>query len=367
MDIFKATVPAGLSHLSAIPGQLLRIKVKEANLTFQSDWGYVAFDYNRCGRLDHVLAFRVDMTPDKPFAYRILRWDVDSETREPFLQGRRPLPLVPAGCEFLEGGDKLGAIAFDWESSGFMDHLMFHVVGQGIAIVRRSSDNEGLETVFASNGPVGDLAFSSSFAFLAVETDNYGKKDALLRYGRKWPLEDGFIFQIFRHGRDGDAHTFENVFTMPNYSFGLKPDGTVYWYLPCPVTNPTTGTGIILVVHGGPGALTYWSVLEWNRLEQNFELTEGGSFPPDVTWHSSDSSIRPLDYSGSGTEDHVLYLHMSGFGSPHILGAYRLLPGSTYQEAVVSAETPQIPVTPVRPVKPGKQIPDTPVSKATGA
>ncbi|KAK0740086.1 hypothetical protein B0T18DRAFT_448813 [Schizothecium vesticola] len=84
-------------------------------------------------------------------------------------------------------GRAVWAFALDCKSSSHLDHVCFYSgkpVFEGVDVCKRLADNVGLVTIFSHRDPLGALHFVSTkdATLMAVELDNYGKKDGVLVY-----------------------------------------------------------------------------------------------------------------------------------------------------------------------------------------
>jgi hypothetical protein len=135
----------------------------------------LAFDYDGSGKLDHLVLYRpgggaVDIFKNKR--------DGSFETVYTTRKGI-------GGYDLATAADR--AIAFDYNSVGKLDHLMFYRPGRGACyIVKRTADGKGFEALPGAQGDPGgglilDLKNPADRAF-AFDYDGFGKLDHLVLY-----------------------------------------------------------------------------------------------------------------------------------------------------------------------------------------
>ncbi|KAK7431783.1 hypothetical protein QQZ08_001723 [Neonectria magnoliae] len=124
-----------------------------------------AFDYNRSGRIHHLELYRPGTG-----TFWILRRDTDGKLSPVYQKGDPGNGI--GGYDLRRKGDR--AFAFDWESSGKMDHLVLYRPGAGTFWVLKKGD--------PGNGVGGYDLWSPADVAMAYDWDHSGKQDHIALY-----------------------------------------------------------------------------------------------------------------------------------------------------------------------------------------
>lgn len=188
----------------------------------------IAFDYEHSGKLDHIVAYR----PGSGICY-ILKNEVKSSWKF--------TPLYKEVCGI--GGYDLKSwrdriIAFDWDSSGKMDHLVLYRPNEGILFVLKNTNGE-FQQVYATWSGVGGYDLKSPFdRVIAYDYNGTGKRDHLVIYrpsrGNFWCLRRaGDSFSAVYTTEQGLAgynlnHHSDQIFAMDAEKSGRERDLVAY-------------------------------------------------------------------------------------------------------------------------------------------
>ncbi|KAF1831981.1 hypothetical protein BDW02DRAFT_571471 [Decorospora gaudefroyi] len=295
--------------------------------SYHKYWDFIPFDYHGTGSMDHVIAYTSEVpTYFREFKYTILSWNDLPDQAEKFL-----LPLQQAATlsntVFLNYSGQgsirstyVKACALDFEKTGHADHVLFvsrRSQQPGLTICKRGPDNTDLVTVLRHTGeaPLGDLDLPEhDYDIAAVELDNYGRKDGLLRYWFDDADNTGKI-EVFRHDYDEatESHIFVRIFSMqmphvPNCFMRTET-----------LTSPVTGAEVVIVLFhtGGPDPKPRkrgCTTLMWDRGEQKLVKTNYISQPYVGVSNPRHTFLMPVDAVGTGIEDHVM-LTMDSYGT----------------------------------------------------
>ncbi len=223
-------------------------------------------------------------------------------------------PLVPAQGLGIGGYDVRStadlAIAFDYNSSGYADHILFYRPGTGVVYIL-SNSNAGVANsvpnfspVFASGNGIGgyDLR-STADRIIAFDYDGSGKKDHLVCYRPG----QGVIYII---GNTGGLFS-------PVYTSGGANGSGIGGY---PLTS--AADQIIPFDYDGSGISNYLLLYGPGNSTVSIVKNTSGTFTPvfasssgigDFDLKSSADRIIAFDYYGYGAADHlVLYRPGSG-------------------------------------------------------
>ncbi|KAK0625837.1 hypothetical protein B0T14DRAFT_88087 [Immersiella caudata] len=151
-----------------------------------------ALDYKSSGKLDHLVLFR-------PGKGRIAILQNRSGVFTPVLESASGI----ATFDIRAPHDR--AIAFDYNSTGHLDHIAFYRPGSGVIYIVRTSAGNKFTTVFQSHAGLGGYGLHSpSDRIFAFDYNHSGKQDHLAIY-----CPGTGIILIFRN----DAGTFSPVYT----------------------------------------------------------------------------------------------------------------------------------------------------------
>jgi hypothetical protein len=304
----------------------------------------VAFDYEHSGKLDHVVSYRPGdkiifiqkITPQGTFvpvftsfagiagydlavaSDRIVAFDYDHSGKQDHLliyrPGTRTVAIVRhnpdnsfglvyfstngiGGYDLAVAADQV--VAFDYEHTGKLDHLLAYRPGNRIAYVIKHNPDGGFSPVFTSFGGIGgfDLATTADRA-IAFDYEHTGKQDHLLLY-RPGPGSSQHVVFIVKHNADGG---FSPVFTsfggIGGYDLAVAVDQII------PFDYEHTGKLDHLVLYR-PGWQTIGIVR--HHPDHSFGLVSlsfTGIGGYDLA--SAADRITALDYQHSGGPDHLL-------------------------------------------------------------
>jgi hypothetical protein len=299
------------SNLLEIVGLSRTLDRPEAPVLYQGDGigGYnlmspadrvFAFDYNSTGRLDHLVLYR-------PGAGTVWILRNNAGTFSPvYAMGEHPGANGIGGFNLANPGDR--AFAFDYNSTGKPDHLVFYRPGTGTIWILRNNAGT-FSPVYAmgehpgANGIGGfNLANPADRAF-AFDYNSTGKLDHLVLYrpgtGTIWILRNNAgtfspVYSMGEHpGADGIggfnlANAADRVFAFDYNSTG-KLDHLVL-YRP--------GTGTIWILRNNAG--TFSPVFGSNTGIGFYDLL------------SPDDRAFAFDYNNVGKLDHLVLYRRDG-------------------------------------------------------
>ena len=272
------------------------------DLLSAADRGF-AFDYDGSGKLDHLVFYR----PGHGAAY-ILKNDGGTFTPV-FSQGEGGHGI--GGYDLASPDDR--GLAFDYDGSGKLDHLVFYRPGHGAAYILKNDG--GTFTPVFSQGEGGhgiggyDLASPDDRGF-AFDYDGSGKLDHLVFYrpghGAAYILKnDGGTFApVFSQGEGGHGIGGYDLLSAADQGFAFDYDGSgkldhLVFY------RPGHGAAYILKNDGG----TFAPV---------FSQGEGGHGIGGYDLLSAADQGFAFDYDGSGKLDHLVF-YRPGRGGVFVL------------------------------------------------
>jgi hypothetical protein len=264
-----------------------------------------AFDYDSSGKLDHLALYR----PGTGTIW-ILRNNAGAFSSV-YAEGSPGNGI--GGYDLADPADR--ALAFDYNSSGRLDHLVLYRPGFGTIWILRNNGGGSFTPVFAEGSPgngIGgyDLADPADRVF-AFDYDGSGKLDHLVLYrpgfGTIWILRKGAggqFIPVFQVGSPGNgiggydlADPADRVFAF-DYNSSGKLDHLVLY-------RPGLGTLWILKNNAGAFSPAYAEGSPGNGIG-GYDLAD----PAD--------RVFAFDYDGSGKLDH-LALYRPGTGTIWIL------------------------------------------------
>ncbi|CAM1500910.1 Fc.00g100720.m01.CDS01 [Cosmosporella sp. VM-42] len=264
-----------------------------------------AFDYESSGKLDHIVLYRPQYG-----AIFILR-----------RQGSGYVPVYAQG----HGGGGIGAydlrspddriFAFDYNHSGCMDHLALYRPGTGtIWILKRSRTN--IWTPVYQQGDPGngigsyDLRSKADRAF-AFDYDSSGKMDHIALYrpgtGTMWILrnQDGNFSPVYNQGDPGNGIGAYDLRSPADVAFAFDWD--------------RSGKNDHICLYR-PGTGTLW-VLERFGVVFKPVYAEGapGKGAGGYDMASPDDKVLAFDYDGVKQANHLVLYRSNGTGTIWIL------------------------------------------------
>jgi hypothetical protein len=264
----------------------------------------VAFDYNSSGRLDHLVLYR----PGTGTIW-ILRNNGGAFT--PVYQRGDPGDGI-GGFNLANPVDRV--LAFDYNSSGKLDHLVLYRPGTGTIWILRN--DAGTFTPVYQRGEPGDgiggydLASPADRVF-AFDFNSSGKLDHLALYrpgtGTIWILRNnaGTFTPVFAQGAPGNgvggynlASAADRVFAFDYNSSGRLDHLVLY---------RRAGTGTIWILRNDAGTFT-----------PVYQQGEPGSGIGGYDLASPNDRVFAFDYSNVGKLDHLV-LYRPGEGNIWIL------------------------------------------------
>jgi subtilisin family serine protease len=164
-----------------------------------------AFDYNSSGRMDHIVLYR----PGTGTIW-ILRKGATGDFNPVYNQGDPGNGI--GGYDLRSPADQ--ALAFDYDSSGKMDHLVLYRPGTGTIWILKKSATGSFSPVYNQGDPGTGIAGydlrSPADRVVAVDYDGTGKRDDLALYrpgtGTIWILKKnpaGTFTAVYRQGDPG--------------------------------------------------------------------------------------------------------------------------------------------------------------------
>jgi hypothetical protein len=241
----------------------------------------MAFDYDSSGKQDHLLLYRPGTG---------IIWILKNT-------GGRFAPVFAstvgiAGYGLDSPADRI--IAFDYDSSGKMDHLLLYRAGTGMVWILKNASGT-FSAVYASAGGIGGYNLASTAdLIIPFDYNSSGKQDHLLLYrpgtGICWILQNvNGSFSMVYYGGPGTGigtynlmSTADRIVTFDYNSTG-KMDHLVL-YRP--------GTGIFCIEQNNNGAFSM-VIFTTNGI---------GSY----NLMSTSDQILAFDYSGTGKQDHLI-------------------------------------------------------------
>jgi hypothetical protein len=334
------------------------------DLRSQADLSF-AFDYSSSGRLDHIVLYR-------PGSGACFILSNQSGSFVPVYAQGDPGNGI-GGYDLKNEADR--AFAFDYDSSGKLDHLVFYRPGRGAIFILENSFGV-FTSVYAQGDPgIGIGGFdlkSPADRIFAFDYDSSGKQDHLCIYrpgtGTFWILKQsqGNFTRVYAEGDPGRGIGDYDLKSAADHAFAFdwnssgkldhialyRPGTGTFWCLNnangafhsvMAVGDPGSGIGgfdlrnradVALAFdwdHSGkkdhvaiyrPGTGTFW-VLKHIGTGAAFQavLAEGdpgrgiGGF--DLK-HPADK-IYAFDYDHSGVEDYLLVYRSNGTGTVWIL------------------------------------------------
>jgi hypothetical protein len=187
-------------------GTVIKDVVRERDPTFLRDREerLIAYDYNGVGKLDHLVWYRCIHPVTEQTIFAIYRLESGVLTTI-----RGSLKLHGIGGYDLKGpNDRV--FAFDYESVGKLDHLVFYRPGKGaIYVLKKKADENDFEAtglaIGASGNPGGfgggwKLTDPNDRAF-AFDFDGFGKLDHMVLYRPGSPGSANFV--VLKKGPGG--------------------------------------------------------------------------------------------------------------------------------------------------------------------
>jgi len=267
------------------------------DLSSTSDCAF-AFDYNSSGKLDHVVLYR----PGTGIIQIIQN------------KGGNFSPVVSSttglgGFTLNSGVDR--AFAFDYDGYGFLDHIVFFRPGTGlIMIVRRFGNSFGV--VYIKNDGIGGFNLNSTadHAF-AFDYNSTGKLDHIVFYrpgtGAIFILEHDTVVSfkaVYAQGDPGGGIGGYNLNEPSDRGFAFDYNGTGH-------------QDHLVFYRPGLGAIF---ILERAGTGFNAVYAQGapGNGIGGFNLGSNCDSGFPFDYTGNGHLDHLLF-YRSGRGAAFVL------------------------------------------------
>jgi hypothetical protein len=264
----------------------------------------LAFDYDSSGETDYLVFYRPG-----DGAIFILKNAGGGTFNAAFAQGD---PGAGIGGYDLHSTADLG-FAFDYDSSGKMDHLVFYRPGTGAIYILKNAGG-AFNAAFAQGDPgagIGgyDLHSTADLGF-AFDYDSSGKMDHLVFYrpgtGAIYILKNagGAFNAVFAQGAPGagiggyDLHSAADLGFSYDYDSSGKMDHMVF-YRP--------GTGAIYILKNAGGA--------FNAV---FAQGEPGAGIGGYDLSSTADLGFAFDYDSSGKMDHLVF-YRPGTGAIYIL------------------------------------------------
>jgi len=251
-----------------------------------------AFDYDGSGKLDHLVFYR----PGKGTCF-ILK-NIGGTFSPVYAQGDPGSGI--GGYNLADSSDQ--AFAFDYNGSGKLDHLVLYRPGQGTVWILKNSAGQ-FSPVYQSGTGIGgyDLRSTNDRA-LAFDYDGSGKLDHLVFYrpgsGACCILKNsaGQFSGVYWQGDQGSGIGGYNLRSTADRAFALSYDYTGYlkylvFYRP--------GTGTIWILQHSLGTQQFTPI---------YAQGDPGSGIGGYNLADSSDRVFAFDYDGSGKLDHlVLY------------------------------------------------------------
>jgi hypothetical protein len=274
------------------------------------------FDYNSSGKNDHIVLYR-------PGTGTIWILHNDAGIFEAVYAQGDPGNGI-GGYDLRSPADR--AFAFDYDSSGKLDHIVLYRPGTGTIWILRN--NSGIFIPVYRQGDPGsgiggyDLQSAADRAF-AFDYNSSGKLDHLALYrpgtGIIWIMcnNSGNFIPVYRQGDPGnsiDGYNFKSStdrFFAFDYNSSGKLDHLVL-YRP--------GTGTIWILHNNRGIFTHV-----------YQQGEPGHGIAEYDLKSPADHVFAFDYNGSGKLDHLV-LYRPGTGTIWIVHNVGGIFSAVYQE-----------------------------------
>jgi hypothetical protein len=253
-----------------------------------------AYDYDSSGLMDHLVMYR----PASGICW-ILAKGADGSYSSVYQQGQGGNGNGIGGYDLLSASDL--ALAYDYDSSGKMDHIVLYRPGTGtIWIVAKASDGS-FSKVYQQGNPAGiggyDLA-SEADRVIAFDYDSSGKMDHLLL----WRPGSGICW-IVKKNADG---SFTSVFTsnsgIAGFDLSWPQDQIVA------LDYESTGKMDHLAIYRPSGGVL-WIIAKASDGSFNAVYSNDGFGLPgaalDFVGSPSDRAFA-FDYDGSGKADHLV-------------------------------------------------------------
>jgi hypothetical protein len=263
-----------------------------------------AFDYDSSGKLDHIVLYR-------PGTGTIWILAQNGRTWSPVYQQGDPGNGI-AGYDLKSTADR--AFALDYNKSGKLDHIVLYRPGTGtIWILGRQGST--WSAVYQQGDPGKGIAGydikSTADRAFAFDFDSSGKLDHIVFYrpgtGTIWILghNGGTWFPAYRQGDPGNGIGGYDLKSPADRAFAIDYDSSgkldhIVLY------RPVTGT-IWILGHNG----TDWSAV--------YQQGDPGKGIGGYDLKSSADRAFAFDYKGNGNRDHLV-LYRPGTGTLWILG-----------------------------------------------
>ncbi|KAK4448426.1 immune inhibitor A peptidase M6-domain-containing protein [Podospora aff. communis PSN243] len=266
----------------------------------------LAFDYNSSGKLDHLVFYR----PSKGAIF-IIRKNPDGTFSSVYTQGDPGSGI--GGYDLKSTADRV--FAFDYDRSGKQDHLALYRPGKGAFFIVRKNPNGTFSSVYAQGDPgsgIGgfDLKSPNDKAF-AFDWTSSGKMDHIAFY-----RPGSGVFWVVGKGSDGK---FAAVFTtgaggIGGYDFA-SPSDVAFAF-----DWTHSGKNDHVAIYR-PGTGTFWVVGRqgngWRAVHSEGSPGNGvGGF--DLK--SVQDKMYAFDFKGSGRTDGLVAYRTNASGTIWILG-----------------------------------------------
>ncbi|MGR6918731.1 S1 family peptidase [[Actinomadura] parvosata] len=272
----------------------------------------IAFDYEGSGKPDHLLLYRPQTE-----TIHILKHGSGTTFTTVYSSADGEI----GGYDLQDVQDQV--VAFDYEHSGKLDHLLLYRPGTESAWVLGRGAGNTFRTVFHTSTGIGGYDLKSRMdRIIAFDYEGSGKLDHLLLYrpgtGTAWILEhgEGDTFAAVFHSSTGigghDLMDVRDRVMAYDYEHAGKPDHLLLYRM---------GTGTARIVKHGEGG-TFAAVFH----------TSIGIGGHDLKWGAD---LIAFDHSGSGGQSQ-LFFYQAGGQIARVLGR-------------IHSPAPPAPVT-VRPV-----------------
>ncbi|KAH7126433.1 hypothetical protein B0J13DRAFT_530977 [Dactylonectria estremocensis] len=264
-----------------------------------------AFDYESSGKLDHIVLYRPGFG-----AIFILR-----------RQGNRYIAVYAqghggsgiGGYDLKSGQDRM--FALDYNHSGCMDHLALYRPGTGTMWILKKSETGNWNAVYQQGDPgqgIGgyDLRSQADRAF-AFDWDSSGKMDHIALYrpgtGTFWVLKNtnGTFSTVYNQGDPGNG--------LGNFDLRSPRDVAMAFDWNCSGRNDHValyrpGTGTLWVVKRAGGAF-----------EAVFAEGDPGRGVGGYDLKSPEDKVLAFDYDGRKQSNHLVLYRSNGSGTIWIL------------------------------------------------
>jgi hypothetical protein len=268
------------------------------NLRSTADLAF-AYDYDSSGKMDHIVLYRPGTGTCWILGNNNGNWSPRFHEGDP---GRGI-----GGFNLNSVADR--ALAFDYDSSGKLDHLVFYRPGTGaIFIIKRSG--AAFSAVYAQGDPgngIGGFNLKSrDDKIFAYDYDHSGKQDHLALYrpntGTIWILRNsgGSFTTVYRQGDPGNGIGGFNLRSPADraFSFDWESSGKMDYIA---LYRPGTGTFWCLQ-HTADGFHPVIAIGDPGHGIGGYNLAS----PADV--------VFAYDWDGSGKQDHIA-LYRPGTGT----------------------------------------------------